>query len=354
MKSCTVRVSPGGGMLKVVLSDFNRLRWTVAALRSNAALVRAFSVTGRPATLTDSIALHRPHPPSLEPGAGVILWDGLNSLLEFWHDRPDLRSRTDLQYFHVGIFDELEKSYPAGSQSLFTRDLAPEPSQGAGIPWWFDLVARTRAQVRVWQNQREAPEGHRQLRRGGQLVFCGLVRPTEAVLTGMLRGSNLGRLLPALLTLTQLDWHTSPDAVIDTLSPIYETLRQIDVSNPADAAATYALINVFQRLVTLSQLKQQTPSLLVNEFGQGAYLDPYNAVGYRRNLFLDFGSTRGPDLIYPRVVDLTLTRKPMFNIRYLAAGESLANRLRLTTADDLVSECVAHAVQAQRQLAELG
>lgn len=353
MKSCTVRVSPGGGVLKVVLSDFNRLRWTVAALRSNAALVRAFAMTGRPTTLTDSVALHRPHPPSLESGAGVILWDGLNSLLEFWHDRPDLRSRTDLQYFHVGCFDELAQAYPNGSQSLFAGCLSPEPSRSADIPWWFDVLAKARAQARVWQNLREAPDGHRQLRRGGHLVFCGLVRPTEAVLTGMLRGSSLGRLLPALLTLTQLDWRTSPDAVIGTLGPMYETLRQIDASNPADAAAIYALINVFQRLVTLSQLTQQTPSLLVNEFGQGAYLDPYNAVGYRRNLFLDFGSTRGPDLIYPRVVDLTLTRKPMFNIRYLAAGESLANRLRLTTADDFVRECMAHADQAQRQLVEL-
>lgn len=343
-----------GGKLKVVLSDFNRLRWTVAALRSNAALVRAVAMAGHSATLTDSIALHRPHPPLLEPGAGVILWDGFNSLLELWQERPGLRTRTDLQYFHVGFFEQLEKAYPAGSQPLYAGSLDPEPSHGVRIPWWFDMLAQTRAQVRVWQNMRSAPQGHRQLTRGGLLVFCGLVRPTDAVLKGMLRGSDLGRLLPTLLPLTQLDWPSSPSTVVDTIGPIYEAFRQLDVSSPADAAAIYALINVFQRLVTLSQLQQQTPSLLVNEFGQGAYLDPYNALAYRRNLFLDFGSTRGPDLIYPRMVDLTLTQKPMFNIRFLAVGEPLANRLRLTTADDFVRECMTHAAGAQQQLAELG
>lgn len=355
MKSCTVRIAPEGRALKVVLSDFNRLRWTVAALRSNSALVQAFAMIGQvSATLTDSIVLHRPHPPLLEPGAGVILWDGLNSLLELWQERPDLQPRTDLQYFHVGVFRELEQAYPQGSRSLFAEGLGPEPSHRARIPWWFDLLAQARAQARVWQNLRSAPDGHRQLSSGGRVVFCGLVRPTEAVLTGMLRGSDLGRRLPSLLPLTQLDWQASPNAVIDTVSPIYEALRQIDVANPIDAAASYALINVLQRLVILSQLNQLTPSLLVNEFGQGPYLDPYNALGYRHNLFLDFGSTRGPDLIYPRVVDLTLTHKPMFNIRYLSVGESLTSRLRLTTADDFVRECVAHAAKARQQLAELG
>lgn len=354
MRSCVVRIGNGGTKLKVVLSDFNRLRWAVAALRSNVALVRAFAMTGRSVTLTDSIALHRPDPPVLEPGAGVILWDGLNSLLELWQGRPDLRPRADLQYFHVGVFAELEKAYPARSQSLYAVSLDRESSHGVNIPWWFDVLAQARAQARVWQNLRSAPEGHRQLSRGGRVVFCGLVRPTEAVLTGMLRGSDLGWLLPTWLPLAQLDWQTTPNSVIDSIGPLYEALRQVDVSNPADAAVIYALVNVFQRLVILSQLKQQTSSLLVNEFGQGAYLDPYNALGYRRNLFLDFGSTRGPDQIYPRVVDLTLTRKPVFNIRYLAAGESLANRLHRTTADELVRECMVHAVQAQRQLVELG
>jgi hypothetical protein len=89
----------------------------------------------------------------------------------------------------------------------------------------------------------------------------------------------------------------------------------------------------------LSILSGDRVPLLVNEYGYQTHLDPYDAHGYRHNLFVDFGSTRGPDLCYPRTVDLAMTHKPVVSLRFLSQGQTMLDFLKVSDEASLWLAC---------------
>jgi hypothetical protein len=91
---------------------------------------------------------------------------------------------------------------------------------------------------------------------------------------------------------------------------------------------------------TLSIVNAISRKLLVNEYGLQAHLDPYDTAAYRNNLFIDFGSTRGPDPVYPRTVDLMVNNKPHKSLRLIAVDERFVDFLKST--DEVKFEAICH------------
>jgi hypothetical protein len=350
MKLRTVVVRINAQRWHLALTDFNRLRWTLAALPLDGESVPAPAANG-PNWLVDSTWLLRHADAPVPDSAVVVLWDGYNSLVELHDALPALTARRDLQYRFVGAFADLVPAFPSGSAPLLPNATPAAGAAGRGVraPAWIGALALFRALVRPLKNARQAPELHRRMTAGGHVVFCGLVRPTADVLDGFLRGSALQAIRPALAPLVGLDWRRADAAAV--LAEAYEVLRASHPGTPADLAAAYSVASVLHRMGTLAALHAADAPLLVNEFGMQAHFDPYDARAYGRNLFLDFGSTRGGDALYPRTLDLRAQCKRYTALRWLLPGQSLRDWLPANDAASLIALCGQHAREVMTQAA---
>ncbi|WP_159098978.1 hypothetical protein [Aquabacterium olei] len=282
--------------------------------------------------MLDSIVAAQADSPSC--GAHIVLWDGYNSLLELHSKRPQLASRSDIVYLCVGMVPEVVAALPASTLPLFDP-ASSDPGDLVSrhyvvLPFAYDIQRALRTRVRMLRNRWISSDRHRMLCKGGLLVFCGLVRPSKNVLSGFLRGTKISPNWVQRSGLIDLEWLGQSGSVCRTLtkatSELIHELRRIESPTPADWACAYTLMNVMHRLGTLSLISDWTPSLFVNEFSQDKHLDPYDAAGYRNNVFLDFGSVRGPDRLYPRTVDMALNHKPTLALRWLPENEGVSGR----------------------------
>lgn len=339
-----VRVGPQHWHLH--LTDFNRLRWTIAALRMGGAA--RFAGHLRPSAaqlLFDSTrVLAAPSHTPVPLGAFIVLWDGLNSLIELQHARPDLRARSDLHYLYVGFLEDLRVAFPTGSQPLLPEHAPAEAElRRVHAPAWVAGRAHLQAALRPLKNSKQAPASHRSLRAGYKLVFCGLVRPTAAVLDGFFRGSEMPGLRAALAPLEGLDWRLA--ASQHALVAAYEALRAARPCGASDLAAAYSVASVLHRMGTLAVLHEQGAPLFVNEFGLQPHFDPYDAWAYGQHLFIDFGSTRGCDALYPRTLDLLAQHKRYAALRWVQPGQRMVARLADVDANAFIALCETHASQ---------
>ncbi len=378
MDSCNVTLSGAPAVpVRLVFTDVNRLRWAIAALRVNAALravLRRTAQAGARPILIESLALQREGLGLLPAsGACVVLWDGLNSLIELWQCHPALRERSDLRYLHVGQLPEVDAALPEGSMGLYPLD-APltEPMDSdlaqadpVAVPWPVRARLVGRRALRPWLNRLRQPERHQRLSAGGWLVFCGGVRPSQMTLDDLFRDGVLPALRQALQPLAGLPWDTQPGPARCALQQAFGHLRTVALGlvaappspplpaahNPAEWACLYTALNQLHRIGTLMALQASTPRLFVNEFQVHPHFDPYDAQAYGRNLFLDFGSTRGTEVLYPRRLDMAETRKPVASLRLLAPGESVAAWVRAHDGHAFQRRCEGDALSA---LASLG
>jgi hypothetical protein len=196
-----------------------------------------------------------------------------------------------------------------------------------------------RTAVRPFHNRRISRDRHQALVAGGQIVFCGAVRPTAAIMDSFFMGAGLQGLRQQLAFLEGIEWRGRAAVIELQVKQAMVAILSAAPASAADAACLYALVNTLHRLGTLSILSSSTTALLVNEYGYQTHLDPYDALGYRRNLFADFGSTRGPDLCYPRTVDLALTAKPAEQLRLLQPGQTVLNHLNASDTETLWMTC---------------
>jgi hypothetical protein len=296
--------------------------------------------------LVDSTSLLRAECPAPPPGAAIVLWDGLNSLLELHQARPSLPARNDLRYLYVGSFADLKDAFPPDSERLFPEPPPPGTEGLLGAPQapaWVGALSAWRAWARPFKNARLSLPLHRRLQAGGCLVFCGLVRPNAAVLDSFFRGAGLQPLRQRLQTLVDLDWTGPLPSVQAIICRAFDALAATRPSGTQDLAALYAVANVLHRLGTLAGVRSLSPALVVNEFGVQAHFDPYDALAYENNLYIDFGSTRGSDLLYPRTVDLLLRRKPSHALRFLPQGQRLAEFLAAGDGMGFLALCERHA-----------
>ncbi len=378
MDSCTVTLSGAPAVpVRLVFSDFNRLRWAIAALRVNAvlrAVLRRTAQAGAAPILIESLVLQHGGLGLLPAsGACVVLWDGLNSLIELWQCHPALRQRSDLRYLHVGQLPEVDVALPPGSMGLYPLD-APlnEPMDSdlaqadpVAVPWPVRTRVAARRALRPCLNRLRQPERHQRLSAGGCLVFCGGVRPSQMTLDDLFRDGVLPALRQALQPLVGLPWDTQPTAARCALQQAFGHLRTVALGlvaappspplpaarTPAEWACLYTALNQLHRIGTLMALQASTPRLFVNEFQVHPHFDPYDAQAYGRNLFLDFGSTRGTEVLYPRRLDMAETRKPVASLRLLAPGESVAAWFRAHDWHAFQRRCEGDALSA---LASLG
>jgi hypothetical protein len=340
MQSCPITIHTVSGStrtLKVSLTDFNRMRWVISALRCNPAIV----APGATAIVDSTILLRGDM--AVPEGCHIVLWDGINSLIELHRAVPALAGRTDLHYRYIGQLPDTDASFPAGAQPLFPL---AEPQAGllsdhsqVRAPLLFGLQSRLRTTVRPFHNRRISRDRHQALVAGGQIVFCGAVRPTAAILDSFFMGAGLQGLRQQLAFLEGIEWRGRAAVIELQVKQAMVAILSAAPASAADAACLYALVNTLHRLGTLSILSSSTTALLVNEYGYQTHLDPYDALGYRRNLFADFGSTRGPDLCYPRTVDLALTAKPAEQLRLLQPGQTVLNHLNASDTETLWMTC---------------
>lgn len=368
MPTCQIELrSPVRCGVTLELSDQNRMRWTVAAVRSHARLRDSLAHHARAnaAHITDNIRLMERGPAlsaqDAPEGVHVVLWDGYNSLLELQARQPSIAARTDIVYLCIGMVPEVVAVLPAGTLPLYD----PEPSsagdmassQHARMPAGYDLQRQLRTRLRMLRNWQISRERHKQLSQGGMVVFCGLIRPSESVLQGFLRGTHINPAWVQSSGLVNLAWQGQVSPVKATLlsacAQLLNELRALSAPSPADWAAVYSLMNVMHRLGTLCQIQAESPRLFVNEYAQQQHFDPYDAAGYGRNLFIDFGSVRGPDALYPRRVDMELNGKPSLSLRWLPEGHTVADCLQEDRTDWLWQRCSADAARSLAKLKTL-
>jgi hypothetical protein len=350
VQSIEIRLPAADSQTRLTLTDFNRLRWTVGALRLNVELSQRLAARHDGLVIVDSTGLMRPKTPMPPLGSCIVLWDGLNGLMELQHAIPRLERRTDLKYLYVGSFKDLQSDFPPRSEPLFPEAVPPRPAPIL-VPLWLDVVSKVRAWARPILNSRRSPDAHTRLRGGGCLVFCGLVRPSTAVLDGFFRGTTMSSLRQAMEPLVELNWTADLERTRNRVAGAYAAVAAAKYQGTADLAAVYSLLNLMHRIATLCRLQYVGVPLLVNEFGVHPFFDPYDANAYRQNLFIDFGSTRGNDLIYPRTMDLILQRKACKNLRFLPPDIRMVDFLANTDADGFLALCDSHAEQLQNTLA---
>lgn len=367
MESCRITLPEAPHQaVHLAFSDFNRLRWTLEALRVHPALrQRLLADAGDAAEprLTDSVSLHGQ---ATWPWAGapthVVLWDGLNSLIE-WQafSRAALAanvvqaSKPQPALLYVGQLPEAEAAMPAGSMPLYPRGGCGLPDTNAmPLPAHVRWRAWARRTLRPWVQRLRQPDTHQLLSEGGRLVFCGAVRHNRMLLDDSFRGAHLPALRAELEDLIGLPWRAAPERAqvrirhaVSQLQCAAQALQPApQATHAAEWACLFNVLNLLHRQHTLSLLSQRTEHLCVIEFGQQPHFDPYDAAAYTGNAYLDFGSTVGTECLYPRRIDIERNGKVVVPLRLLAPGESVAAWLQRQGEAGFVQQAEADAARA--------
>ena len=350
----------------LAFSDFNRLRWALEALRVHPGLRQRLLADAPEPRLTDSIALNGGASlPWSGPATHVVLWDGLNSLIEWQAQQAAHAAETASivpKVLYVGQLPEAEVAMPVGAQPLYPRgDTGLPQAEAFPMPARVRLRAWARRTLRPWVQRLRQPEAHRALSEGGCLVFCGAVRHNRMLLDDSFRGAQLPALRAELDDLIGLPWRTEP---VRAQARIRQAVTQLQCAAQALQPAPHAthapewaclfnVLNLLHRQHTLSLLAQRTERLRVIEFGQQPHFDPYDAAAYAGNAYLDFGSTVGTECLYPRRIDIERNGKPVVALRLLAPGESVAGWLQQQGEAGFARQSEADAERALAALRRL-
>ena len=284
------------------------------------------------------------NPIELERNSHIVLWDGYNSYLELTDKLHYIKKRTDLIYLYVGSFVELKVAFPLGAMPLF---LDPNLIQFEKVkaPLIFRAFSSIRTRIRPYKNWISNTEGHEQLSNQISIVFCGLVRPSPHVLNNFLRGTQSEFLAPVLEKLCNLEWQQNYDSIKKVIIEILEKSSILKSQNPADLACLYSIFNICHRLLIVSYLSTKKCNLFINEYGHNNHVDPYDAFTYKQHLYLDFGSSRGSAICYPRTVDMLNTNKKFINLRFLNENESMLEFLEKITTEVFINQRELEASQ---------
>ena len=351
----------------LAFSDFNCLRWALEALRVHPGLRQRLLADAPEPRLTDSIALNGGASlPWSGPATHVVLWDGLNSLIEWQAQQAAHAVETASivpKVLYVGQLPEAEAAMLVGAQPLYPRgDTGLPQAEAFPMPARVRLRAWARRTLRPWVQRLRQPEAHRTLSEGGCLVFCGAVRHNRMLLDDSFRGAQLPALRAELDDLIGLPWRTEPARA---QARIRQAVTQLQCAAQALQPAPHAthapewaclfnVLNLLHRQHTLSLLAQRTERLRVIEFGQQPHFDPYDAAAYAGNAYLDFGSTVGTECLYPRRIDIERNGKAVVALRLLAPGESVAGWLQQQGAAGFARQSEADAERALAALRRLG
>ncbi len=333
--------------LELHMTDFNRLRWCVSAIEANTALLEHLRQLAAPAMYDSTCMVAAGINPVQK--ACVVLWDGFSSYLELLRNMPHLQSRTDLKYWYIGAFFEIAQALPYGSQPLFPRRDS-SMLRTTSAPLAFRAAVRAKAAARRFKNMLTDSSRHKQLAKGGQVVFCGVVRPTQPVLANMLTSAKLQSLSRHALQLGALHWNDAPDRITAQIHSLYEACRTLGASSAEDYSGLYSLLNICSRMAVIGRLHAAGCQVFISEFGFQKNFDAYDTGAYRSNTFLDFGSSRGACHWYPRTVDLRANGKHFLAMRLIQEEQSLGSYLSTHSETDFSAQLDAHAADVLRSL----
>jgi len=339
MHSLNLSIAEGCDLVLHV-SDFNRLRWTVYAIEANPDL-RHLLKRHASSSLYDSTSIASQR---IEPAANayVILWDGLNSYQEFLKDRPDLQQRSDLTYLYVGSFAEISQALHANSHPLFPRS-EKAIAHAASTPLSFRAKVRAKTAARRFKNLVADHARHSHLASGNNIVFCGLVRPTPAVIANMLTTPKLMTLQDSALKLGAIHWSDDPERVSTQVQAVYLLCKGLNANSAEDYCGIYSMLNICSRLTVINQLHAAGRQMFISEYGFQRNFDAYDTYAYGNNTFLDFGSSRGACLWYPRTMDMRATGKDFIAIRFIQENQSLGHYLATHSDTDYMMHMRAEA-----------
>lgn len=345
MPSCTIHLDEAPERpVRLVFSDFNRLRWAADALELHPALRQRLLASSTAPLLMDSVMLHDSDL-RVQP-THVVLWDGLNSLVELRMRRPQLCSFPEPHMLFVGQLPEAEAAMPPDAWPLYPRVVSegwawPTHEGRPRLPISLRIQGWMRRQLRPVKQCMSHPVVHQRMAAGGCIVFCGAVRYNRVLLDDSFRGAHkhLAALRVQLDDLLDLPWDTEPDRaqarIVEAVSHLHHHASglqalpgDVDVTHAAAWACLFNVLNLLHRQFVLSLLRQRTDRLIVVEFGRHPHFDPYDAAAYSGNLFLDFGSTCGSELLYPRRLDIARCGKHVLTMRLLRPGQALADWLK--------------------------
>lgn len=370
MQACHVYLEEAPGVpVRLIFSDFNRLRWAADALQVHPALRQRLLLASKSSPLVvDSVVLHDARVAPRAQPTHVVLWDGLNSLIELRLRRPDLCGSAEPNMLFVGQLPEAEAAMPVGAWPLYPRTVSegwPWPPKDTlpRLPMQLRLQAWLRRRLRPIKQRVSNPALHQRMSAGGCAVFCGAIRHNHMLLEDSFRGAyaHLAALRTELDDLLDLPWDIEPErAQYRIIQAIGQLQRHasglqalpgaIDASHGAAWACVFNVLNLLHRQFVLSLLNQRTDKLIVAEFGRERHFDPYDASAYRGNLFLDFGSTCGGELLYPRRLDIERDGKQAFTMRLMRPGQAVGDWLKQSGPEGFLRQASDHAHQVLRAL----
>lgn len=338
------------------MNNHNLLRWTAMAIDTNESLAKSLmeSSVNTSVLLTDSFYLvtHAEAMQNIPPDAHIVLWDGINSYIELLQLQDEIAERHDLKFFVVGwlagnMLEQLISIVP-----LYPENPPVYASAWGNfcqfkhqfhVPYQYRALATLLSFSRYFKNWLADAKRHAELNKGGKIVFCGMVTPTEHQINGFFRGVNAPALYAESLALTKLNYFGDVDTIDAVVNNVIEAFKNTHLKSATDFACAYSVLNLLHRIKTLSLLNAKSDALFINETKSNRWIDPYDSFFYHNNLYLDFGSTRGPDAIYPRTLDMVMKNKHFVSMRYLAENKTIDAYIEQLSVAGFLRQCECDA-----------
>jgi len=337
-------------------TDHNSLRWTALAIDLNYKLSRSLIENSLENTvlLTDSIYLLKKCIPvlSLPKHTHILLWDGINSYIELLNKQADILERKDLKFFVVGWIDKLMTNN-INISPLYPPNITADSrswnqvlvfNHKFYVPFWYRLLTSCLTYSRYYKNSYGQLQKHMELRKGERIVFCGLVTPSNHSLNAFFIGVDIPEFQEICLKLTLTSYLDDSESIDNIVEEIIKLLNSEKFLTISHFACVYSVLNLLHRIKTLSILRKMSNALFINEPKNSRRFDPYDSFFYQNNLYLDFGSTRGPDAVYPRTIDMFMTGKKFVSLRFLSEDLTLKEYIENITPKEFLELCENQAL----------
>jgi hypothetical protein len=341
--------------VEIYMTNHNFLRWATMAIDTNSLLSNSLKRHSKDTLLlTDYLYLiaNKSRNEQIPKNAHIILWDGINSYIELVQKIPNIIQRTDLKFFAVGWLKGLMFENKINIMPLYPESI-PDSAKNWGnflsinhaffVQFSYRALTSMMSYSRYFKNWYADSKRHFELSRGKKIVFCGMVTPKESQLNDFFRDVDLPKLLSASQQLVRLNYFGDELEINRVTIKILDEIRSANPKSSSEFACVYSILNALHRIKTLSILSRMTDALFINETRNNNWIDPYDSFFYKNNLYLDFGSVRGPDGIYPRTLDMIMKEKKYISLRFIKKNQTLYECISSLSPREFLKTCETHA-----------
>jgi hypothetical protein len=351
----TLKIKNDDFSVEIFMTNHNFLRWAAMAIDTNSLLSNSLKWHSKEnLLLTDYLYLiaNKSENKQIPENAHIILWDGINSYIELVQKIPNIKERSDLKFFAVGWLTGLMFEKKINIMPLYPKTV-PDSAKNWGnllainhhffVQFSFRALTSMMSYLRYFKNWYADSKRHLELSRGKKIVFCGMVTPKETQLIDFFRDADLPKLLLASQHLASLDYFGDKLEIDRVTNNILDEIYKSNLKSSTEFACVYSILNTLHRVKTLSILCRSTDALFINETRNNSWIDPYDSYFYKQNLYLDFGSVRGPDAIYPRTLDMFMKDKEYLSLRFIKINQTLDDYFSSFSSQDFLKTCETHA-----------